>query len=333
MALYEAYQRELSAGDLLSPDFMEQASDTLHRWGAMSVEDVLGQMPGERVIDLGERATSLVVVEPDKGVEVDEERTLTLGLPHKNGWSPQHFIRAKLLQQITAPNSRIIVFPDDGFRHNTHRYTDSDIQKMNAGNAMPIAETQMTALESVAGELGLRSILASGYSKAGRSALGLAAAGSYILEVKKVNADETPSEEGRGFVRLGLDFMTSGADVSGAAKASNIPALHKIMRPGELNKDFVKFALTNANPGNLKDVRSMTGSADYLIRRAVRQIGPENVKIGYIEGSKLFDPNTVPLELLGGIELEHYAGEGFFGHASGDNVVLHAAMANRGLNG
>ncbi len=328
--MYQITIEQASAAELLSGEFGDNAERILDSWQHIGALEIQQEMPCVETIDLGARAVGAVILEPYNG-NYDEENVLTLGLPHKNGWSPQHYIRARILQQTVSPDSRLIVFPDNSFGQKVTHYTTEDKKRMAGGDSRPIAETQMSAIEKLAADLGVENIYASGYSKAARVAIALGAVGSDVINVQRINADETPSKNGRGLINLGRDFMISGTDVEQAAKNSEIPALAEIMSAGELKLDFLKFALANIDPRNLSDIKSMTGSISSVLEDAAGQIGGENIKLGFVAGSKLFDLSSISDSLKARVNLEQYVGNGFLGHASGDNAFLYAAMAYRGL--
>ncbi len=301
-----------------------------HHFYGMNLAEVEQEMPDAQRIGIYDgRTVEVAVVDPDSGEDRDEQDDLVLAEPYLNGWTPHHYIRAKALQHIVAPNSRVIVLPNSSFGHQSYSFTDTEQQKLKHGDIAPLSEQQMKALE----RLDIKTAWLTGYSQGATNVLGIASIGSDKIDVAKVNADEVPSETGRDAKALQKAFMESGGlgALRAAVRDACINALAEAMSPRRLAVDLTKFGLVSQR-GWAKDMaQTMTGSAEGLVQGAIRQLGKHAVKVGFIEGSSLFDPSSLSPETEQAIRLVHYKGNLMHGHASGDNVYMHAAMVRDGL--
>lgn len=299
-----------------------------HHFYGMSLAEVEQEMPAAQRVDIGDgRSVEVAIIDPED--ERDEQNDLVLAEPYLNGWTAHHYIRARAMQDIVAPNSRVIVLPNSSFGREAYSFTDTEQQKLRQGDITPLSEQQMKALEHLKTE----TAWLTGYSQGGTSVLGIASVGSDKIDVAKVNADEVPSETGRDAKALQKAFMESGGlgALRAAVRDAGVDALAEAMSLRRLAVDLTKFGLVSQRRWAKDIAQTMTGSAEELVRGAVRQLGTHAVKLGFIEGSSLFDPGSLSPETEQAVRLVHYKGNFMHGHASGDNVYLHAAMVRDGL--
>lgn len=304
-------------------------------WSLLSLQDVRAEMSDPEIVDsgvlhVGERAVRYAAVLPEAGVR-DETSSIVLSLPYLNTWDDHHYIRAKVLQQIVAPTSTVIVLPNNSFGLDAYQLTESDRQRLSQGDIAPISELHMRFLEKSPQTLG--DLILTGYSFGGRNVLGIAGVGSDTIGITHVNADETPSKQGRTTKELRKDFMRSGGmgDLRRAVQESEIPALSKAMSLGRMSLGLTLFGLKDMSRDSRITRAAMTGSAEGLVTQAIQQLGSKKIKIGSVEGSRLFDHDSLSEHTLSAVDNVQYRGDLFHGHPSGDNVILHALMARDGL--
>lgn len=321
--IVENHIHETSVAELYRP-IQEEILKVRQSWEHKTLADVQAKMPeAEYVGTYDGRSMRAVVLDPED--ERDEQTTYALILPHQQDWTPHHYIRARVKQQIIAPDSRWIVL----LNKNAHTFFPEEQEQLAAGDGRPQAEQQIQALEQLSS--GMTKL--DGYSKGGLDALRLAALGSDKIEIVAVNADEIPSKIGRNTKELRGDFMSSGGPLTlrKVIRSADILALSEAMSDPRLVADMGRFALASFKKENQLMETTMTGSADMLMGEAARQLPDGAVKVGFIEGSKLFDPQSLSPSVFRVIRLIRYYGAGFARHASGDNPILNAAMSHDGL--
>jgi hypothetical protein len=241
-------------------------------------------------------------------------------------------VRARAFQQLAAPNHTVWVMPNIVDNKPAYEFTAEQKARMSKGDMRPLGEVQAQAFEKLNEEkmYGLGAISVSGYSQGGLTALALGATNSN-LRIERINADEAPSVDDRTAEQLSKDFMKSGGplELRRAIKAAGINALSQSMNMRRLGIDLARFVKNSKTPYGQLLNEAMTGSADYLVSRAVDK--GVAVKLGYVAGSRLFDPKSI-ITVSGGLEIVRYEGKEFANrHATGDNVKLHALMADQGL--
>jgi hypothetical protein len=321
---------------LLTPELQDVVDATRESWQSVSYDQVVAGTRGANIFDATDNSARAIILDP-LTTDIDETRTIALALPHMQDWSEPHYMRARVMQLIVAPNSRVVIFPNNSKgcpNYNIGTMTGTERSKLSQGNLRPLAERNMRTLEKIDEFIPLGDIALTGYSLGARMVLKMATVGSTSFGLDGVNADETPSKLHRDAKQLEKDFRKSGGpiDLVKAVKESQIPALNSAKRADRLAADLTMFVLRSLTSQDAKLMQSaMTGDIESdLHALAVRRITP---KIGFVEGSLLFDPSSLmPVNSYKKIDLVEYGGEGFHKHASGDNLILHALMANDGLN-
>ena len=266
----------------------------------------------------------------------DESKSIVLALPHLNGWTPHHYIRSRVLQQIVAPENRVVVFPNNSYHEQCYNLSTLSTEQRNQlaqGKMKPVADKHLATLELLNRGTRLGELFLSGYSLGGRIALSMAQSGSDRLWVTGLNIAETPSQDGRTAKRLQKDFLKSGSpiDLRRSIKEAQIPALSSAMSLGRMAVDLAKFGLEGMSEEAklIQSGMSDTANSDLF---AVVTHDKIRVKVGFIEDSKLFDHRSIGPATKKAIDVVRYGGEGFHRHSSADNVILHALMVNDGLS-
>lgn len=318
--------------NMIDGDIQNRIDSVHDYWQGKKLSDLV--MPEAQTIPIDDiRDVKLVEILPDDK-EVDPDRTIVLALPYLNGYTPHHFIRAKTLQILTAPNHRLLLLPNSVDNKPAYQFTFDQERRLGERNFMPLGEVYSKALEVVDSttEYGLGSLAISGFSQGGLTALAIAAVNSSShLHVELVNADETPSQSERTAKQLSSDFMQSSGlrHLWKSIHESRIPALSQAMNIPRLSSDLVKFGFKSRSPEAKLLQEAMSGSADYLVERATNK--NVFVKLGFVAASSVFDPSSITTRAEN-LEIIEYGGSHFKRkHATGDNVILHALMADQGL--
>ncbi len=303
------------------------------RWSGKTLADINAEQPQPDHVGVSsDHHVEKVTLDPVDG-EYDGT-DIVIPLHFMQGWTPHHYIGARIVQELVFPNSRVTILPN---APDSVPLDDEDKKKMAMGINV-LTEYQMLALE----KLGLGTTALLGFSYGGLTTLRLAGHGSDRLEIVKINADEVPHEEDRGPLKLMRDFDRSSGipRLKQAIASSGIPPLSEAMDSVGITIDVLRFSKRAAlsKEGRLMG-RDMTGTHNDDIARAVHQLGGSNVKLGYIDGSSMF--NIDDLDLLStytpiaprvGPRIVHYFGEDFYAHAAVDNPILRAGLAYDGLH-
>ena len=267
------------------------------------------------------------------GEQRDEDRTVVLALPHQQAWKPSMYIRAEYMRQQTAPNSRMVVLPNNSVGNNRYYdFSPEDTQKLHAGNMTPFYLQQLRILDEldVKGTVDL-----TGYSLGGLTVLGIAK-GAIMegrLDVRIVNADEAPNKQ-RTPKQLQSDFMKSGgwSDQRRAIKDAEIPALEQALNQRRLALDYARFGAATMLPSNKALHRAMAEAAglDDLLD-TMRNNPGTTVKVGRVSGSRVADEAahrtySEQYSHIPHINFAEYSGTAAHGHATADSPVAHALM-------
>ncbi len=313
--------------DLMTEIPQERIEQSRAYWDGRTLQDVMGEMPPvEHHVN-----ADIVVVQPDSE-DVDATSTLVLPLEFTQGYSAPHYMRAKVLQQLVAPNSRVVIMPNSTFgtQHVDIRdgLSDSEKKQLSEGNYMPYGKLLMRALEEADTKYSFGSLSLVGSSQAGTSVLSIAAAGSdRIDEINSISAIEVPSKTDRGIASLALDFMKSGGDLSASVRESEIPAQEEAMKGIKLLIDLGKFATRPFVRESRLIARAMTGSVEPILQQAIHQLPDGSISLMHVEDSKVFDPESLSPEVERAITQIKLVGEFAHGHSTPNNLRFNAAMA------
>lgn len=304
-------------------------------WADRNLHDVVEEMPvTERY-----KNADIAVVSPSRGVDSDETRTIVLPLEFGQSVTPAHAIRAKAMQQLVAPNSRVMIVPNNGFGVNHVNMTDglsaAAKEKMQDGDYMPYAELLMQTVEAADRVHNFGKLAIIGSSQGALT--GLAWGSKDILNVEKILAFETPSMSNRTAKGLGADFRKSGGGATGlwsAIKASEISAQKQAMQiPHKYTKDiakFVAYSMMNADAKLLS--QAMAGSAEYLAAPAAEKLGKGALRFVFIDGSTVFDSTSISDETHKLAPITRIEGTGTYAHATSNHFRLLGAAAHASFN-
>ncbi len=302
---------------------VQSLEETQNYWQTRSLADVRAAMPEPISTEYG----GAVVLEPT-GSECDDTYTMVLGLPFQQGWKPSMYIRAEYARQLIAPDSRMVVLPNNTNRKQYYAFSSEDRAKMTSGNLGPFFERHVRVLEEleVQGE-----VMLTGYSLGGLTAVGIAAKCPSKFDVRMVNADELPTGT-REPKELQRAFMKSGGwgEQREAVADAKVPALSAALNTGRLALDYAQFGLSTFDADN-KALHAGMARGDFgeLLRQARANLPEATIKLGHVAGSQLFLPSAGVD--LGAFNVREYTGAAAHMHATGDNIAAHAMMILDGV--
>lgn len=318
--------------DFIADPYNGALEDSFERyWYDRTLSDVIREMPEPKIVPIDDyRNMKVVEIAPPVATDHEISHDIVLSLPHLNAYDPRYYIRAKTLQ-LANPNYSVWLMPNNTFRDNAYIFNAEEKYRLAHGDMRPLGEIQMRALENHRPRL--LSLAVSGYSQGGLAALALAGIKNGI-PVSNVNADEIPSKSNRTMVQLIRDFSYSRSTegLRAAVADAAIPALSEVMNSKQISDDNKRFLAKSVTPEGQIMRKAMTGSAEYLVQAALDN--GVAVKLGYVATSRIFDVESISplLRSSQSITVFQYEGEKFENkHATGDNVKLHALMANDGL--
>lgn len=300
-------------------------------WARRTYTDVLSEMPEPTYVSVDDdRKIKMVEVAPSSRTDHDISHDIALALPHLNAYNPRHYIRARTLQ-MANPNFSVWILPNNIVGNKAYFLNSREKARLAEGDMRPIGEIQMRAFEN--NRHGIGNLAVTGYSQGGLTALAMAAVDSDIL-VDRVNADEIPSKTNRPITQLIQDFRRSRSaeGLMAAVHDSGIKALSEAVSPKRQQRDIAQFLLTSLTGEGHIMRKAMSGSANKLVETAINR--GITVKLGSVAGSKLFDVSSIDTRLLDSplLTVVQYEGDKFeHMHVTGDNVKLHALMADDGL--
>ncbi len=335
---------ETSIAHITSPELSQRIEEVRERWQPVTYDDICRQTAAAEVIAPTLNSAGAVILEPETG-EIDETQSLVLPLPYQNAWWPHHYVRARVFQQVVAPNSRVIVLPNNSLRKDEQYYdlstiTDEEKYQLEHGSTRPIVERQMRTLEKIDDEQSLGKVGLTGYSFGGRIAIDMASMGVRDIDITAVNVDEMPSKAGRSAATLRNDFLKSGGDIRKVAREADIPALSATMRRDRMIIGMVRFGLSTLTREGKLTHKAITNNIMDRMSWANRHYPDMPIKVGYIAGSRLFSPDylnerdkpsTFFQQGIRSLHVVQYSGQGLHAHATGDNPFTHALMAHDGL--
>lgn len=322
--------------ELAGMGFEDRYEAIVESWRSVSLNDAKAQMPALNTVKAyGDTPVNFATLKPDHD-DIDDTKTIVRFSEYLNGYNPVQWIGAEVTRQLVAPNSRMIMMPNNSFRQANHVIpADKDAKELFANDPLiTLARGKMTVLDYIdqnkfpLGKLGL-----TGWSFGANLALAIASLDHRQLEVESVNADETVSKTARTTKELDKDFLKSGNPLEQirAGKESGIPATNQAFNFFRLPIDYAKFIKESLFSSEAKQIKEgMTGDVKELVRGALKTNPDIRIKLGHIAGSLIFDPASIA---KGGIRVVKYDGDTNRRHASVNNPLVQAWMAHDGLIG
>jgi hypothetical protein len=318
--------------DQLTPYLTDEVMAVHQEWRSKSVADVMQAMPEVTSTEYGQA----YVLQPKADYD---GTTVVLGLPHQQAMKPSMAIRAQYLQDVVAPDSRIVVLPNNTIGDRDYYHFSDGERTLATGSGDRKSSLQffydnrvrlLDTLGVIDGKVNF-----TGYSLGGLTALGSAVSASQHMEVGVVNVDEAPNLE-RTPKQLQKDFMASGGwgDQRKAIEDAALPALSEALSPARLLADYGRFALATLIPENNALHAGMSGAEfDQQIASSLSYLRDSFIKVGRIDGGQVADEATfneyasyVPYRDNPNISFVQYSGKAAHKHPTGDNAVAHALM-------
>ena len=299
-------------------------------WADRSLSRVVEEMPQLETFRYG----NVAVINPDTK-DFDETRSLVVLLEYLQGYSPAHYMRAKVMQQYAAPNNRVILVPGAEAMDLSGALSDEEKSELASGDYRPFANMVAEVVEHADHKKKFGTIDITGPSQGALSALGMVGVKNLYCDIGKVVAVDPVSKTDRSIMGLLVDNFTGSGSVGDAVKRSGIPAQQEAMSGLGFTKDIAKFLgkmLFTAEAHLIG--RGMTGSAEGLITDALNQpkLDEGAMSIYYIEGSKIFDPLSLSDETRSRVRItQMQASENTDKHMTINNLPFHAAMVNDGI--
>jgi len=318
---------EATSIDKLNLQYASEVERALEYWEGKDLDDIRCEMDQVTVVEDTYRWQSRMYEVLPTGDDIDTTETIVLGLPFLNDMAPRQYIRARTLQQIVNPRASVIVLPNNDHKDSSYRLNPDDRLRLMRGDTKVLGEIWISALERMESSRTLGEVSLTGFSQGGFTVLNMGAVGSDKLNVVSINADEVPSKSGRSARDLKKDFMAGGPlDVPKEARESGIEALAQAQSVPRFALDIMRFAV-QAQRRDSKILQSaMSGSVNGILEEVLRQ--GVSVKVGGVEGSPIFDPESIEAR-DSGLRVVTYSGGR--GHATGDNAIKHGLMAAHGI--
>lgn len=261
-----------------------------------------------------------------------EAGVLVLASSYLQAWKPSKAIAALFAHDVVNPDGITIILPNNSGNKRYYEFTDEELAKMNDGDLKPLYEKRLASVEKCLGNRAVGEVTFGGYSQGALVALGMAAVGSDVFSVDRVNSFELPAEE-RKPKKLKKDFTKSGSPVDQvrAIKDARLPVLSESLSRGRLAADYFRFGYNSVTSESKAIMAGMaTPGVNELLRRALSMNDDANITLGFIEGSKMQGDFKLDRSLMvSGFGISK--GPGSHRHATSDNIVANALMmqANR----
>lgn len=325
--------------EVTSPEILTRVEEVREYWAEKTREDV-ARAAVQDVVDIPATADTsrAIIIKPDSS-DIDETETIVLDAPGMNGYYDHIFLRAKVMQQIIAPEKRVVLLPNNGNGQANYDMvnvlTPAQRDAFKKGNMTPLAENRVRTLEGLDQKFSLGRLGLTGYSQGGKMAIQTAlAANSSNLDIFGVNSDEAPSKKDRTAFGMSRDFMKSSGNWGEAVNASGVAALDSVLSPTKRLIGMTRFTLVDNMTADAKLMRGgMSGDINFDVYR-LAVMNDIALKLGYASDSGVFSPRGIaknPAFADTDLRIREYYGDGIHQHASGDNIVSHALMVNDGL--
>lgn len=273
-----------------------------------------------------ERKIGVFTLDPEG--DRDESLDGVLILPYQQHFKESMYNRAKVFQEVVFPNHRLYVVAKNSVGHGYFSFTKEEKEQLANGDSAPLEQMILAGLKV----RGVGNVAVSGFSEGGINAVGLAAVNHGDINITHVNADEAPSKHDRTAKQVQKDFTKSGGPIKQllAIHDSATPAASRALSVPRLAKDYAAFGVTSLSETSKLLLKAMAGSIEDDVRTIVSSHPETVIKLGYVAGSRMFDPESVAPHLARQVE---YTGRAARAHATGDNIFAHALMALDGFTG
>lgn len=324
--------QECTYDQLIDP-VQDQVAELHDRWTRRDGKYINDVINDSVSIDATVDNSAAVVLEPEG--DVDESRTFAMLFAVASGITQQQVIKAMVKREVNGPNHRMLLFPTNIVGQNNTIFdgvSPQDRQLLEAGDLAPYAELQYGGLDKVQQRgYQLGELVFDSYSFGGRTAASMAANNRDRYKISHINIDDAPSKAGRTKPGLAFDFIVGGGNINQAIEDAKLGALSEVASPQQVRGGLGDFLTKLRDDDTGLILPSMNTSIAGDLEKAIEQNPGVQVKVGYVEGSRMFDPATVAASQL--LRLVKYHGRGFNKHATADNPIVGAAMLADCLRG
>jgi hypothetical protein len=320
------------------PMYYDRIQTLRDKWYNRTYSQAAEAVPEPTFVTLDDdRRVKTFILEPEDGHAADPSLTLVLAQEFLNGYAIDKDIRARIMRDMIAPTSRLIVLPNNAYKDHAYDLTINEKERILEGSERmkPYGEMFIRVLEKLDRRMPLGDVALSGYSQGANSVIAMAAVGSDRLRITNVNADEVVSKQGRDPKQLENDFKgPDGAKESLAIfrdsiMDANIPALAEAMNARSRYLGLARFGIKSMGKEAQLLKYAMSGSMDTTISKIPQDV---HLKIGHMDGSPMFDPESLSVRGRRVIDmLVEYYGDNTYKHASSNNPWTHGLMALHGI--
>lgn len=206
-----------SAGPNLPPGFEPDAAyndraQAIHEeWAHKTLDDVAREFVPDTAHENSDKSIRYAVLgAPD----ADPEQVAVMPLPVGKVWNPETFIMASIVKQVTMPDGRLIVFPNNNLGYRAYTLDKQEIARLKGGDFGPISDRQYEAVRGL-GVDSLRLVMGRSFGAALSASFGSRAADNDI-QLHATHFDEAPNtyEEGaRGGFGLRWSVTREGSQL------------------------------------------------------------------------------------------------------------------------
>jgi hypothetical protein len=176
------YDEEPRISDQLVPELSDHVLEIHDHFYGVTLDEIASRMPEPITTEYGRAVILEPAGEPD-------EHTVVLSLPHQEGWTPITALSAMFMQQAVAPDSRMVVLPNNTAGEQYYQLDPQVLEQIKIGDMAPFYHNQARIVESLVTS---GSVDLTGYGLGGLTSVGIALMAKQ-LDIRLVNADETPN--------------------------------------------------------------------------------------------------------------------------------------------
>lgn len=293
---------------------------------------------------------SLVDIRSDK--ESNSAEAIIIPLPFGNGYSPAMYIRALTIQSLLNQPKRILMFPNNDTKNAWHKMPSEETlaqQITEENNPLSFSTGQMLAetIIRATDRMGVGQADIAGYSQGATLGADLLVRATNYLDITSAMLGDPANIQPRSAKQLQKDFQGNGFEalnaLNQAINDSAIPALTEaqysgpgfIARAKQLGA-LTRFGISSKSSINKELHLNMT-AGDFVDNISIAERrdnlpDPRHILIARMATSLVCTPQLDSRLEQSGLSEYLEVIEGY-GHEGGDNVILHALMARKAIEG
>lgn len=228
-------------------DWYDQgAANVYHRWQHMSTDDVIAATPYSRVAVFNNgQSVRYADLEP-KIENYDPEETAVMVLPAAKVWNPETYITTEIIRQLTIPDGRLIVLPNNNVGQRSYLLSKEERAKIKGGDLSPISERHVRLCEHL-GITSLKLVIGHSFGATEGASFGNVAADAINLHAHAF--DEAPNTfvpGSRKKARLRAAMTKEKALVKPNIQGIGLPAFEELTHTDEpivFARELARYAL------------------------------------------------------------------------------------------